>query len=107
MNVTEVNIENIEEFVEKEDKLVITFFIPLTETSMDLVKKSDMFECCENKLIIKTFGAIRQKITEKMGMSYIDDKLAILNEKCKDVNSGNFLTMITPKLGRRRVPGKD
>ena len=58
-----INCENIEEFIERDDgRLSLIYYIPeeskKDNEEMKFVRKSETFECCENKLILKTYLGI-------------------------------------------------
>ena len=53
---TSINCENIEEFKENtETKLELTYYLPDEKKEGKFVRHQDFFDCCENKLILKTF----------------------------------------------------
>ena len=54
-----INCENIEEFVEKPDgKLSLVYYIPDEKKEEKLIRKNEIFDCCENQLMLKTFYGV-------------------------------------------------
>ena len=63
-----INIENVEEFSETKDKkLFLVYYLPDEKSPEKFIRKSDTFDCCENGLILKTFGSIYKQIYQKFG----------------------------------------
>lgn len=60
-----INVENIDSFAEMEDeqRMQLTYHIPEEKEGKEteMKKHIEKFECAENKLLLDTFKAIRNK----------------------------------------------
>jgi hypothetical protein len=60
----QVNCANIEEFTEnKEQKLFLAYYLPGESTpgsNQTYTRKTEIYECCENELLLKTFESIKK-----------------------------------------------
>ena len=63
-----MNCENIEGFSSgKDDKLQLVYFIPDPKDQSKFLRKQEQYDCCENRLILKTFTGIQNRIIEQQG----------------------------------------
>lgn len=64
------NIEVLEE-QEKDERLSLIYFIPDPKYENDkepkYLRTKEVYDCCENGLIIRTFKGIEKRIVEQMG----------------------------------------
>jgi hypothetical protein len=63
--VNTINVSNIEQFEEaKDERLNIVYYTADAKLEDKFVKKIEIYDCCQNELILKTFNGIRQRIIE-------------------------------------------
>lgn len=64
--VNTVNVSNIELLEEtKEQRLNLVYYI--ADEKEKFQRKQEIYDCCENKLMIKTYLGIFKRIIEQMG----------------------------------------
>lgn len=63
-----INVYNIETFEEtKDERLNLIYFIPDPKLEDKFIKKQEIYDCCENPLILKTYKGIKKRIIDQMG----------------------------------------
>ena len=86
-----IHCEHIEEFEETELKdgvlaLQIVFYII---QGNQFARKSYLFQCCENEMLIKTMQGIHKQLTDVFGANYIKDSIDAVAPKSKKMGSGD------------------
>ena len=93
-----INCENIEEFIEKDDgRLSLIYFIPEEAKNEELKfkRQSETFECCENKLILKTYLGIQKRIIDSMGKEEYEKRInQLIGDQDKKKNKDKLKKLI-------------
>lgn len=89
-----INVRNVECFEEqeKDQRLSLVYFIPDPKhenaKEAKYLRKQEIYECCENGLVIRTFKGIEKRIIEQMGSKEaLVEHLSFLNVNCSSVKT--------------------
>lgn len=63
--VNTINVSNIEVFEEsKDERLNLVYYVADPKLEDKFLKRIEIYDCCENGLVLKTYNGIRQRIVE-------------------------------------------